>query len=65
MILSDQQRVNWQDVARDWSTDLSSVQLVDLSPGDWSNTCITSLEVQDGLADMQTPTIFIVRIGRW
>ena len=38
------------------------MQVVDVAPAEWENTWIADLRVQDGLADVETPTTVVVEI---
>jgi len=63
VLFSDQQASNWQDLAEPDQFDrLPSWQVVDVSPGEWENTWISDLRIQDGVADVETPTTFIVEL---
>lgn len=63
VILSDQQVSNWRDLTSpDQFDGLPSLQVVDVSPDDWENTWVSDLRIQDGVADIETPTTFIVEV---
>jgi len=63
VFFSDQQVSNWRDLTSPDQFDaLPSLQVVDVSPGDWENTWISDLRIQDGVADIETPTTFIVEL---
>lgn len=63
VLFSDQQVVNWQGLGGpDQFADLPSFQVVDISAPQWENTWISAFELQDGLADIETPTTFVVRV---
>ncbi|MCA9203300.1 MAG: BatA domain-containing protein [Planctomycetales bacterium] len=60
VFLTDQQQQNWRDVASgETFADLESVQIVDVSGSELENTWIADLRVQDGLADVETPTTLV------
>jgi hypothetical protein len=63
VFISDQQRSNWNDLANaEQLKQLGPIQVVDVGPTEWENTWIADLRVQDGLADIQTPTTFVAEI---
>jgi hypothetical protein len=63
VFISDQQQLNWRDLrSNDALKDLPAMQVVDVAPGDWENTWIADLRVQDGLADVETPATVVVEI---
>jgi hypothetical protein len=63
VVFSDQQLANWKDISgAEQFADLPPVQLVDVSAGEWENTWISDLRIQDGVADVDTPTTFIVEV---
>ena len=43
--------------------DLPPMQVVDVAPAEWENTWISDLRVQDGLADVETPTTIVVELA--
>ena len=64
VFISDQQKVNWREKYTE--EDLGRIppmQLVDVSATDAENTWIASVEVQDGVADVETPATLLVRIA--
>jgi hypothetical protein len=61
VFISDQQRLNWRDHQASTFEDLP-MQVVDVAPADWENTWISDLRVQDGLADVETPTTIVVEL---
>lgn len=61
VFISDQQKLNWQDHQASTFEDLP-MQVVDVAPSDWENTWISDLRVQDGLADVETPTTIVVEL---
>ncbi|QDU27930.1 hypothetical protein ETAA8_30210 [Anatilimnocola aggregata] len=61
VVFSDQQGTNWRDLrSAETLKKLQDWQLVAVAPAgtaaDWENTWIADLRVQDGLADIETPT---------
>lgn len=63
VFISDQQQLNWRDLRNaDVLKDLPAMQVVDVAPAEWENTWIADLRVQDGLADVETPTTVVVQI---
>lgn len=64
VFISDQQELNWRDVRQsDVLKNLPAMQVVDVAPANWENTWIADLRVQDGLADVETPTTIIVELA--
>ncbi|MBC8874829.1 MAG: BatA domain-containing protein [Planctomycetes bacterium] len=63
VFFSDQQLSNWRDLtSSDQFDDLPSLQVVEVSASEWQNTWISDLRIQDGVADIETPTTFIVEL---
>ncbi len=63
VVFSDQQRANWRDAGGgSLLANLPTVQFVDTSPAEWENTWVSDFRVQDGLADVETPTTFVATI---
>lgn len=63
VLFGDQQHGNWSGVAgAAMLAGLPSLQVVDLGPGDWENSWISDLRLQDGLADTETPATFLVEV---
>lgn len=65
VVFSDQQASNWRDVrSAEALQKLQDWQLVAVAPtsssSDWENTWVADLRVQDGLADIETPTTITV-----
>jgi hypothetical protein len=63
VFFTDQQRGVWNDlqsIAADPS--MPAMQIVNVAPDDRENTWIASLRVQDGLADVETPTTILVEV---
>jgi hypothetical protein len=68
VLFSDQQATNWRDLRSAESLKkLQDWQLVAVAPAgsaaDWENTWVSEIEVQDGLADIETPTTIKVKLG--
>jgi hypothetical protein len=61
VFIGDQQKLNWKDHQASTFEDLP-MQVVDVAPADWENTWISDLRVQDGLADVETPTTIVVEL---
>jgi hypothetical protein len=63
VIFSDQQISNWRDLTRpDQFEGLPPIQVVDVSSADQQNTWLSAFRVQDGVADVETPTTFLAEI---
>ena len=63
VFISDQQELNWRDVrSGEALQDLPAMQVVDVAPAEWENTWISDLRVQDGLADVETPSTIVVEV---
>lgn len=63
VFFSDQQTINWRDLLNaEQFKQLPSMQVVDVAPAEWENTWISDVRVQDGLADIETPTTIIVEL---
>jgi hypothetical protein len=61
---TDQQELNWRDArAEDLFRDLPAMQVVSVAPGAPDNTWIADLQLQDGLADLETPATVVVKIA--
>lgn len=64
VFFGDQQRLNWQDVqVEELTTKELPLQVVDISAGDWENSWISNIVVQDDLADIETPTTILVDVA--
>jgi hypothetical protein len=62
--ISDQQALNWRGLdAKSAFHDLPPIQAVSVAPPQWENTWIVDLRVQDGLADVETPTTIVVTVA--
>lgn len=62
VFLTDQQQVNWRGLSDTQLADHPPMQVVDVSSPAARNTWIADLSVQDGLADIETPTTVVVKI---
>ncbi len=63
VFFSDQQASNWSDrTTPERFQELPSMQVVDVGPAEWQNTSVVALRVQDGIADIETPTTFVAEI---
>ena len=63
VIFSDQQVSNWRDLTRsDQFAGLPPIQVVDVSAADAQNTWVSAFRVQDGVADVETPTTLLAEI---
>ena len=62
VFLTDQQQTNWRGLSDTQLADHPPMQVVDVSSPSWRNTWIADLSVQDGLADIETPTTIVVKI---
>ena len=63
VFFTDQQRGVWNDlqgIASD--AKIPAMQIVNVAPDTRENTWIASLQVQDGLADVETPTTILVEV---
>jgi aerotolerance regulator-like protein/VWA domain-containing protein len=62
--ITDQQAINWHDAgSSDLFRDLPAMQIVSVAPSEPENTWIADLRLQDGLADVQTPTVIVAEIA--
>jgi hypothetical protein len=65
VFFTDQQSVTWEDLPdAEKADDLSSIQVVDVLPGDRENTWIGELQVRDGFAVEHSSTRIDVEIRR-
>ncbi|MFN0021343.1 MAG: BatA domain-containing protein [Pirellulaceae bacterium] len=63
IFISDQQESNWKDLTSpETLKDLPAMQVVDVSRPNPKNTWIADLRVQDGLADVETPSTIVVQV---
>lgn len=64
VFIGDQQELNWRMLPSGESAgDLPPIQCVVVRPAEWENTWVAALRVQDGLADVETPTTVIVEVA--
>src|SRR4051812_25390983 len=64
VLLTDQQRLNWQGIEpATVLKGLPPLQVVSIAQPDAENTWIADLRLQDGLADVETPATVIVEIA--
>ncbi|MBW8883773.1 MAG: BatA domain-containing protein, partial [Planctomycetia bacterium] len=64
VFITDQQELNWRDArAEELFRGLPAMQVVSVAPSAPENAWIADLRVQDGLADMETPTTLVVKIA--
>ena len=63
IFISDQQESNWKDLTSpETLKDLPAIQVVDVSLPNPKNAWIADLRVQDGLADVETPSTIVVQV---
>ncbi|MDP6446704.1 MAG: VWA domain-containing protein, partial [Pirellulaceae bacterium] len=63
VMFTDQQARNWQGVLEKARfEELPDMQIVETAAGEWANTWISSIKIQDGLADVETPTTILVQL---
>lgn len=63
IFFGDQQAITWRDLSTgEQFKQLPSMQVVDVGASEWENTWVSDLRVQDGLADIETPTTFVVEL---
>ena len=62
VFLTDQQQTNWRGLSDTQLADHPPMQVVDVSAPSWRNTWVADLAVQDGLADIETPTTIVVKV---
>ncbi|HMC10104.1 MAG TPA: VWA domain-containing protein, partial [Pirellulaceae bacterium] len=64
VFIGDQQELNWRDLRQsEVFRGLPAMQVVAVGPTEWENTSIADVRVQDGLADVETPTTVVVEIA--
>lgn len=65
VFISDQQASNWPaQINQSQVAQLRApVQLVQVSPDEWENAWVAGLELQDGIADLSTPGVFLATIA--
>jgi Aerotolerance regulator N-terminal/von Willebrand factor type A domain len=63
IFISDQQESNWKDLTSpETLQDLPAMQVVDVSLPNPKNAWIADLKLQDGLADVETPSTIVVQV---
>ncbi|PHS00921.1 MAG: hypothetical protein COA78_23385 [Blastopirellula sp.] len=63
VMFTDQQSGNWKDLLdASQAESLPEMQLVEVGDADTTNTWVSDFKIQDALADVDTPTNFVVRI---
>jgi hypothetical protein len=63
VFIGDQQEATWQGLnTAEQFKDLPPVQIVNIAPDDYENTWISDVRIQDDLADVETPTKFVVEL---
>jgi hypothetical protein len=63
VFLGDQQQATWRGLTSpEQFQDLPPMQVVNVAPDDYENTWISDVRIQDGLADVETPTKFVVEL---
>ncbi len=63
VFIGDQQVRNWQGLSRpEQFEDFPEMQVVDVSPVQPQNTWISDFRIEDGVADIETPTTFVVEL---
>lgn len=63
IVFGDQQALSWRDLnTAEQFKQLPSMQVIDVGSPEWENTWVSDLRVQDGLADIETPTTFVVEL---
>lgn len=62
VFFTDAQRSNWRDLQADELKDLPPVQIVALPHDNQDNAWISDLSLQDGLADIETPSTIVVEV---
>lgn len=61
VFLSDQQEATWRGFTTpEQFQDLPDFQIVNVAPDDYENTWISDVRIQDEVADVETPTKFVV-----
>ncbi len=65
VFISDQQASNWPAQINPSQTErlTAPVQLVQVSPDKWENAWVAGLELQDSIADLSTPSVFLATIA--
>lgn len=62
VIFSDLQEASWREVGNSLEG-LPTIHFVDVASEEWGNTWVADVRVQDGLADVETPTTVTVEIA--
>lgn len=62
VFFTDAQRRNWRDLQVDELKDLPPVQVVEVASQAQDNAWISDLTLQDGLADIETPSTIVVEV---
>lgn len=63
LFVTDQQASNWREsLSPDALQKLPDMQVIDISPPNRENSWIADFKLQDGVADVDTPTKFVVQI---
>ncbi len=63
VLFGDQQRANWDGLTLpEQFADFPEMQIVEVSTDDVENSWISDLRIEDGLADVETPTTLIVEL---
>jgi hypothetical protein len=61
VFLGDQQQGTWRGLnTPEQFKNLPPMQIVNVAPDDYENTWISDVRIQDGIADVETPTKFVV-----
>lgn len=62
VFITDAQRQNWRDLQVEELQDLPPVQVVEVASEGRDNAWISNLSLQDGLADIETPSTIVVEV---
>jgi hypothetical protein len=62
VFFTDAQRRNWRDLQVDELKELPPVQVVEVASESHDNAWISNLTLQDGLADIETPSTIVVEV---
>ena len=61
VLLGDQQQLTWRGLTTpEQFQSLPPLQVVNVAPDDYENTWVSDVRIQDGIADVETPTKFVV-----
>lgn len=64
VLFGDQQQGNFRDLSQEGAlADAPPMQIVDVGAGEGDNTWVANLQLQDGLADIETPTTIVVTVA--